>query len=179
MREELDRKLCEKYPGIFRDRHGDKRVTAMCWGFSCGDGWYTIIDCLCSCIQNRVRNWRDHIKYEKTRKQVPEGPSSQKWKEVRDNMALTEEEVEQTAIVASQVKEKYGGLRFYTHTTSDEIEGMIRMAEKMSLRTCEECGTTEDIGYTQVWVRTLCKPCADKAGYIENWEPRGEDEQDC
>ena len=47
MRKELDEALCAKYPLIFRDRNAPMTQTAMCWGFSCGDGWYTIIDVLC------------------------------------------------------------------------------------------------------------------------------------
>jgi hypothetical protein len=56
MRKELDEALCAKYPEIFRDRNGDMRTTAMCWGFECGDGWYNIIDGLCATIQNREYN---------------------------------------------------------------------------------------------------------------------------
>ena len=47
MRQELDDLLCERYPDIFRNRHGDSALTAMCWGFACGDGWYSLIDDLC------------------------------------------------------------------------------------------------------------------------------------
>jgi hypothetical protein len=38
MREELDKKLVEKYPKIFAQRFDDMRTTAMCWGFDCDDG---------------------------------------------------------------------------------------------------------------------------------------------
>jgi hypothetical protein len=51
MSPELDKQLCEKYPKIFVDRFGDMQETAMCWGFECGDGWYQLIDKLCSEIQ--------------------------------------------------------------------------------------------------------------------------------
>lgn len=51
MRKELDEKLVEKYPKIFVDRHEDKMKTLMCWGFTCGDGWYWLIDQLCSSLQ--------------------------------------------------------------------------------------------------------------------------------
>ena len=56
MRKELDEKLCANYPEMFRDRDGDVTTTAMCWGFECGDGWYNIIDALCSRIYNHVEN---------------------------------------------------------------------------------------------------------------------------
>ena len=51
MSPELDKQLVEKYPKIFCNRFGSPETTAMCWGFECGDGWYNLIDHLCSEIQ--------------------------------------------------------------------------------------------------------------------------------
>jgi hypothetical protein len=56
MRPELDEQLCERYPHIFGDRNASMTTTAMCWGFECGDGWFNLIDQLCSEIQSHV-NW--------------------------------------------------------------------------------------------------------------------------
>jgi hypothetical protein len=50
MRAEFDKRLCAKYPSIFRDRHKTPEETAMCWGFP-DDGWFTIIDELCAKLQ--------------------------------------------------------------------------------------------------------------------------------
>lgn len=55
MRQELDDLLCQRYPDIFRDRHADMAETGMCWGFSCGDGWFGIIDELCAEITRQVK----------------------------------------------------------------------------------------------------------------------------
>ena len=73
MRKELDEKLCAKYPKIFADRHGDMRTTAMCWGFECGDGWYWLIDSLCSNLQwNTDNNNKTNVIENKTlRKLIP------------------------------------------------------------------------------------------------------------
>jgi hypothetical protein len=43
MREELDKKLVESFPNLFVDRRGSHQKTSMCWGFSCGDGWFDLI----------------------------------------------------------------------------------------------------------------------------------------
>ena len=43
-------------------------------------------------------------------------------------------------VVAMQVKEKLGTLRFRVKGASPEIRGMIRMAESISGRICELCG---------------------------------------
>lgn len=44
MDENLEKKLVEKYPSMYRDYRGDPKETCMAWGFSCGDGWYSIIE---------------------------------------------------------------------------------------------------------------------------------------
>ena len=46
----LDALLCERYPLLFKDRHSDPAASAMCWGFECGDGWFTLIDNLCKSL---------------------------------------------------------------------------------------------------------------------------------
>lgn len=58
-------------------------------------------------------------------------------------------------VVATQVKEKFGTLRFYYDGGDSKIDGMVRMAESMSGVTCEECGKP---GETRSggWVRVLC-----------------------
>lgn len=47
---------------------------------------------------------------------------------------------EGTTTIATQVKEKYGGLRFYVQGGTDAIEDAIDKAEDESLKTCEWCG---------------------------------------
>ena len=42
--------------------------------------------------------------------------------------------------VAVQVKEKFGGLRFYVDSASETVWGLIEMAEAFSFRVCEICG---------------------------------------
>ena len=56
MKKELQEKLFQDYPKIFKQKDLDKTKTAMCWGISCGDGWYEILDALCANIQNRLMN---------------------------------------------------------------------------------------------------------------------------
>lgn len=137
MSPELDKKLCVKYPKIFKHRNGTIQETCMAWGFAHGDGWFDIIDTLCGIIQHHA-----NIK----RKQEPYA-------------SLTEEEFDEIhQPVAAQVKEKFGGLRFYCDNTDEYIQGAITLAESMSYRTCEVCGVagTKRSGG---WVRTLCDAC--------------------
>lgn len=59
-----------------------------------------------------------------------------------------------------QIKEKFGGLRFYINEGSCEIHDRISQAESESYKTCEGCGTKEEIGRTIGWITTCCLPCA-------------------
>lgn len=62
---------------------------------------------------------------------------------------------------ACQVKEKFGGLRFYADHSNEEGNKLINWAEKMSYSICEECGKPgkpNDKG----WIKTLCDKCKKK-----------------
>jgi len=62
-----------------------------------------------------------------------------------------------------QVKEKYGTLRFYVGSASDEMYELIRKAEGASARTCEECGAEgNNRAWYANWYITLCQPCGKK-----------------
>lgn len=145
MNPELDKALCEAYPKIFVNRHGDKTTTAMCWGFSHSDGWYNIIDTMCNTIQSRIDGRNKYNKW------------------AVENNRLTQEEIPQ--VVAVQVKEKFGTLRFYYDGGDPYIAGIVDMAESMSACTCEECGSPGKIRGDS-WVRTLC----DKH-YVDPYKP--------
>jgi hypothetical protein len=54
-----------------------------------------------------------------------------------------------------QVKEKFGALRFYINTGSDEIFKRIRNAEDLSYETCETCGEKGELKLVG-WYKTLC-----------------------
>jgi hypothetical protein len=58
---------------------------------------------------------------------------------------------------ATQVKEKYGTLRFYVDDTEHgyEIENLIEDAEAISSKTCEICGKPGEL-IGERWYRTLC-----------------------
>ena len=68
----------------------------------------------------------------------------------------------QEQVEAIQVKEKYGGLRFYLNQESDMIHGMVWIAESMSYTICEDCGSTDGVTQTEGWISTLCKKCIKK-----------------
>ena len=69
-----------------------------------------------------------------------------------------------------QVKEKFGGLRFYYEVSATATDDAVRQAralvsfaEALSFETCEECGASGTLLDVGGWWRTLCSPCAEKA----------------
>jgi hypothetical protein len=157
MKRELDEALCAKYPLIFKDRNADMRTTAMCWGFDCGDGWYNLIDTLCYYLTseyNQAKCGYDSIK-DKVDQPLWQGSNKIVTQKQIDDAKEKLELEEAKVPVAVQVKEKFGGLRFYVQGATDKHYNYISFAEGMSYRTCEECGSTGKT-YTDGWHRTLC-----------------------
>ena len=60
-------------------------------------------------------------------------------------------------VVAGQIKEKFGTLRFYYHGGDDYIRGLVSMADAMTSRVCEDCGAPGTARSTkqQPWVLIL------------------------
>lgn len=62
-----------------------------------------------------------------------------------------------------QVKEKFGGLRFYVgpihKSIFKQVSEFIECAEKQSIETCELCGATAQTKFFNSWGKTLCENC--------------------
>ena len=164
IRQELDEKLVRDFPKIFRDRHGNMRETAMCWGFQCGDGWFDLIYELCSLLQHytdtryqestgikrfaaEILRIARNVSYHLPGKPFL-GTIFRWYVEMRKGDKHPQ-------VVATTVKEKFGTLRFYTCGDSDEQHAIIEMVENLSGKICEVCGTPGELR-GRMWVLTLC-----------------------
>lgn len=126
--------LGKKYPKLYS-------ITSY---FSCGEGWYELIDQL-----------------------------SQKLETINNSFSDPEDK-----IVAAQIKEKFGGLRFYVnypesyynsddntnlevHAKTKDAQVLINAAEGVSFLTCESCGDTgSTVGIKgRGWITTRCDKC--------------------
>lgn len=67
-------------------------------------------------------------------------------------------------VICEQMKEKFGGLRFYTNSASDEIYNIISKYENKSRKICQECGCEDCKVYNTKgsWIRFICELCAIK-----------------
>jgi hypothetical protein len=176
MRKELDQQLCEKYPRIFRDRNAPMNQTCMYWGFDHGDGWYNIIDMMCANIQSHINHTRkqrhDALVWNRALSRAIKGDFStysrlKTWQQKWIDEALGDPEPQLKIVpeacpqvVASQVKEKFGTLRFYYYGGDDIVSGIERMAESMTAVTCEKCGAPGK-PRSGGWIQTLCEEHAE------------------
>ncbi len=115
MNQKLEAKLFEKYPKILNGTLIGKCI-------NCDDGWFHLIDHLCTDIQEHNDSHPD----------LPQ-------------------------VQAFQIKQKFGGLRFYACGGDQYIWDSITAAEGRSTSICEICGDRGDINYTKGWVKCLCK----------------------
>ena len=157
-------KMAEKFPRYFKDtRYG---------GFAIGAGWYPIIEALVGQIDHHTKwkrkqraydlrvnrafmSGRDAlIKFLSKGKDIPSDWDVERADEIIEQMGYKVTPKVEWIRVA-QIKEKFGGLRFYYDGGDDYISGMVTMAESWASRTCETCGSK---GMTRGggWVRTLC-----------------------
>lgn len=69
----------------------------------------------------------------------------------------------ESTIEIYQIKEKFGGLRFYTSYTTPELDEMINNAEDWSFLICENCGSPVNVTTKgPKWITTLCDKCRNK-----------------
>ena len=133
---ELQNKLIEKYPKIFPIQKMTKIYPMAMFGFECSDGWYNILYTLCGRIQSYIdsrEKYRDYCIEKGLNNDIPSIPQ----------------------VVASQVKEKYGTLRFYYDGGDEQIKGMVTMAEAITEFTCERCGNVGKLR-GKSWLYTAC-----------------------
>ena len=148
MKDENREALLNEFPGIFVDRENGRR-----FHFECGDGWYNLIYATCAAIRSYVNSENsDRDRYFMIRKRKEDGEEILKWMEPYLEGDIPEVmEYPQ----ATQIKEKFGGLRFYTRKHDDRVQDMITVAEYLSEMTCEVCGAPGE-RRGGGWVKTLC-----------------------
>lgn len=159
------KKMAEKYPRYFGEgkRYG---------GFAIGAGWYPIIESLVSEIDHYTK-WRRNMRANDLRKQRAKDKGMEaliqfmvgkKGREPSDwDIERAEEAMENDINITpkvnwihiEQIKEKFGGLRFYYDGGDERISGMEAMAESWAAHTCETCGNKGE-RRSGGWVRTLC-----------------------
>jgi len=164
MNKDLEANIFNSYPELFKHRD-DMKQSLMCFGIEPDNGWYNLINDLCADIYHYYNTKYDGVDYDgnKYHHEVP--PS----------------------FYVTQIKEKFGSLRFYIMAAPEDIHDMVHKAENKSYYICEVCGKEGKQFYRDdlPWVRTLCDECLDahisdrykrvrkaKEDFISNWQKK-------
>lgn len=129
MNKQNTKTLFERYPRLYRAHGMSIRDNPISFGFECGDGWFELIDKLSLQIETEFMRLS-------VQQNIPE-----------DDLPM-----------AVQVKEKFGGLRFYMSATTDVVSALITKAKEEAERTCEQCGAPGTLRNSG-WMMTLCDSC--------------------
>jgi hypothetical protein len=57
MNQELQDKLFNTFPKLFKQKDLPKEKSAMCWGIDCPDEWYDAIRSACEVIENYINHY--------------------------------------------------------------------------------------------------------------------------
>ena len=147
MKHELQIELRKRYPYFYREcvrtRHQVNVMTGADvldqedlepfdeQGIECGDGWFDLIDRLSFACEAEIQVL------------VAQGFSQDVWPR------------------AAQIKEMFGGLRFYVRgAVSEGLRALIQQAEsETSFQICERCGADGRLRPGR-WSHTCCDPCS-------------------
>jgi hypothetical protein len=122
--------LTKAFPLLYRDKG------LIPFYFECHNGWFAIIYQLSAELERLIKKQKRW------------------WKRLwrlfnRIPLPMTK---------VTQVKEKYGSLRFYISFGTAEMYAAINKAEKLSEKTCEFCGHPGKL-HGKIWYYTLCDTC--------------------
>jgi hypothetical protein len=113
-----------------------------------GAGWYSIIHALCELIYRPVANAKFRlqasIKYPRDETGAYQQQCEAEFDQAVENLP-----------VISDIKEKFGTLRFYADNADERVHSLIEFAEEMSGVMCEVCGKPGSID-DNGWIKTHC-----------------------
>ena len=57
MTKDLEKRLSEEFPNLYKDIYGPMDKTCMHWGLECGDGWFDLIWRLSGKLESLIVEW--------------------------------------------------------------------------------------------------------------------------
>jgi hypothetical protein len=132
----------------FAKRHPDLVQKSRQEYLGVGAGWYNILDVLFGMLSYDVDRARRELNY------AMENPTSKYIKPIIELEANLAKALEELPTIV-QIKEKFGGLRFYTDGGTKIHQAYIDFAAGMAAQTCEVCGSPGSLRDSS-WMKTLC-----------------------
>lgn len=190
--ENFEEYLMGKYPDLFYKKE-DGSLECPC-GAWVPEGWETIINELCGAITSYVKGsykservitnkkyyfWAGCYKFlDWNHKQfIKLFPKYNKWEYNKPYFAFAEKfraqyckyvafnKVYSPPVKIDQIKEKFGGLRFYYSGGDDKVDGMVTFASYLCSKTCEVSGEKGELFSNGGWYRTLAPKLIEESPY--------------
>jgi len=182
MDKELEKKLFENFPKIFRQKDLPSSETCMCWGCACDDGWYEIINDACK-VMNDMSEWNPHMYPRIEMAQVKEKYGTLVM--YYDIIELSKEEflcrdeartcyeyripwwIKFLGRIFPKIKDNYMYKRYLENTKMYQsyFDGVENYAGYLSSKTCEICGEKGTSCRSRGWMKTLCDKHMIENGY--------------
>lgn len=185
MSPELEHKLVKRFRWLYAGYGGDIRSEGLYFGLQHGDGWFDLIWMLSLALEEEYKAtypWYKRLYHSiamRLPRQVTDGWNNLMKKQ--PNFIQKKVSFGDTVSYlprfyfwlphyprASQIKEKYGTLRFYMTCETDKMDSYITVAEHASESTCETCGKGGQMR-GKGWYYTACKEHSKKEDLI-GWE---------
>lgn len=149
MNEENTKMLYQDFPRLYRG--AAEKGSCMCWGFSCGDGWFRLVYELSAEIESEARK-------------MGLDPQSEYWPralQVKEKFGTLAFYVSTPSAEGNfEVEEMKGHvLSFRPVAGIESIRKLVSEAEAKSAHTCEECGAEGAMRTDGGWWRVRCEPC--------------------
>lgn len=191
MSPELEQKLIAKYPTLYRETSMSPQSSCMAFGFEVGDGWYDLLEILSEAL---TYTYTTSIEVDEEDGKII-GIKPYEWNKEKARYFY---QVEPPTVIATQVKEKFGSLRFYyklefsetnkalsekyaelkevNKRYADYIDGTIHFAETASYFTCEKTGKKGELMVRRGWLKVLAPDIGKELGY-EKYINRSHEEE--
>jgi hypothetical protein len=190
--EDFELFLTKKYPDLFTENEeGEKHCPCGAW---VPTGWQGIVDELCGAIvqytKNTYQSERQIINKQyylwhfigklldwSHKRFIKLFPKLNKWEYNKPFYSFVEKfrqrsykcvkynKVYPPAVKIGQIKEKFGGLRFYVFGGDKQVDGMIAFAEYLCSKTCEASGEKGELCSNGAWYRTLSPRLLEEESY--------------
>lgn len=191
--EDFQQYLMGKYPDLFHKNEEGKPVCHC--GVWVPEGWHTIVDELCGCIQTYIKGtylserkvlskW--YYFWNTLRVSVEEfhlflilklctrlntSKFNAPWIKLKNKLNI--KAVRHVKYVATyppevkigQIKEKFGHIRFYIDGGDSKVHGMIQFAEYLCSKTCEVSGDKGELCVRGSWFKTLAPETTESGTY--------------
>lgn len=189
---EFELYLINKYPDLFSENEkGEKHCPCGAW---VPKGWETIVDELCGAITSYTKGcyqservitskmyylWQNIGKFLdwSHKHYIKLFPKLNKWEYNKPFFSFVEKfrkrshkyvkynKVYPPAVKIDQIKEKFGGLRFYYSGGDKKVDGMVTFASYLASKTCEVSGEKGELCSNGGWYKTLVPKIREEERY--------------